>query len=94
MAELCRRFTSVARGVPRSMSARVCNQNKWGYHTPKKSNAQFITVIEKNMMELLTKVVCQRNNSSVDDARAKNLLLVLKGIFLLHEGPFRDHPDQ
>ena len=46
------------------------------------------------MIVLLTRVVCQGNNSFVYDARAKNLLLVLKGIFLLHEGPFRDHQDQ
>jgi len=48
----------------------------------------------KNMIVLLTREVCQGNNSSVDDARAKYLLLVLKGIFLLHEEPFRDHQDQ
>ena len=46
------------------------------------------------MIVLLTRVVCQGNNSSVDDARAKNLPLALKGIFLLHEEPFRDHQDQ
>ena len=76
-------------------SARVSNQNKWVIlYSQTKQRSIYTLSLKKSMMELLTRVLCQRNNSSVDDARAKNLLLVLKGIFLLHEGPFRDHPDQ